>query len=168
MRLLCVAVMTDARPTDGEFAAFYAAEYAGVVHSVAVLTRLREEAEDVAQEAFLRALTRWRTLRDHQSPRAWLHLTATRIAVSRWRHWGARTNSSVAPAVVAPTPDLDTRAMLYFALKQLSPRQRQVVVLHYFSDLPIDEIALVLDQAPGTIKSLLHRARTRLEAEVER
>jgi RNA polymerase sigma-70 factor (ECF subfamily) len=48
------------------------------------------------------------------------------------------------------------------ALAQLTRRQREVVVLRYFCDLPIDEIAAELGVVSGTVKTLLHRARTTL------
>jgi RNA polymerase sigma-70 factor (ECF subfamily) len=72
----------------------------------------------------------------------------------------------------APQPSVAGEHLdLHAAIQELSPEFRSVVVLHYLADLPVDEVATVLDVPVGTVKSRLSRARTtlagRLRTEVD-
>ena len=71
--------------------------------------------------------------------------------------------ASLDDATGALTTALDVRA----ALAQLTDRQRAAVVLRYRADLPIAEIAEVMDCAPGTVKATLHQALARMRVELE-
>jgi len=71
---------TDA---EAEFAAFYDAGFGRTLACVYALTGDRSEAEDVAQEAYVRAWPRWRSLQTYDDPGAWVRQVACRIAVSR-------------------------------------------------------------------------------------
>jgi Sigma-70, region 4 len=64
------------------------------------------------------------------------------------------------PAVSADSLDL------HRALGRLTPRHREVLVLHYVAELPLDEVARQLRLPPGTVKSRLHRARSALAKQV--
>src|SRR5437763_4874000 len=68
-----------------EFDAFYADTAPGLVRALAPLIGDLAEAEDVAQEAYVRAWLHWSTVRDCASPEAWVKTVARRLAVSRWR-----------------------------------------------------------------------------------
>ena len=65
-------------------------------------------------------------------------------------------------AAPSDPPDLDSRVDVIDALRGLPEGQRQVVALHYFGDLSVDEIAHTLGVAPGTVKSRLSRGREHL------
>ena len=67
-----------------------------------------------------------------------------------------------AEALVIPESD-DAAVDLAHAVRQLPARQRAAVVLHYFVDLPVADVAALLGCAPGTVKSQLHDARSALE-----
>ncbi|HEY5016115.1 MAG TPA: sigma factor [Streptosporangiaceae bacterium] len=69
----------------GEFGEFYAANYGRIVAMIAGLLGDRHEAEDVAQEAFARALTRWSRLAGYELPEAWVRRVALRIAIDSSR-----------------------------------------------------------------------------------
>jgi RNA polymerase sigma-70 factor (ECF subfamily) len=142
------------------------------VHFVALTTQLyayfgdRQEAQDVVQEAFCRALVRWREISAYEEPVAWVRRVAWNLATSNVRH------SRVAAAfrrrhkpehVQPPTPD---RVALVSALKRLPDKQRQAVVLHYLADLPIADIATQLEVPVGTVKSWLSRGRAALAGEL--
>ena len=122
-------------------------------------------AEELAQEAFVRLFARWYTVRH---PQAYLYLTATNLAR---RHWRRRRYEQDALARSAPLPGAHTAApydpALADALARLPRRQRQVVVLHYLADLPVNEVGGVLHLAPGSVKRLLHHARAALAQMLE-
>src|SRR4051812_32254464 len=92
------------------------------------------DAEDVAVEAFARALERWPKVRRHPNADAWLLRVATNVAVDRARraHREASHEESRPTVVAADEPAL--RAALVEALRRLPRRQREVIVLRYLAD----------------------------------
>jgi RNA polymerase sigma-70 factor (ECF subfamily) len=115
-------------------------------------------ARDIAAEAFVRLLGRWSTVTD---PRAYLYTTALNLIRDRWRRSerernALRRTATAAAAQAAPAPEL---RML---VESLPRRLQQVVVLHYFADMPVDAVARALGIASGTVKRDLYDARARL------
>ena len=148
-----------------DFDEFYAAHYADLVVQVYACFGDRQEAQDVVQEAFCRALARWRRLSAYDDPVAWVRRVAWNLATSRWRR--ARTalgflrRQRGEPVVAGPEPD---RVALWDALAALPTAQRRAMVLHYLVDMPVADIAAREGVAEGTVKSWLHRGRTALAA----
>lgn len=160
--------VTDAaRSESTDFAEFYAAAYDSLCVQLYAHTGEMAEAQDVVQEAFCRALDRWRVLSTYDDPVAWVRKVAWNLATSRWR----RLRTAVAFArrqreefVSEPDP---VRLDLMNALATLPPKQRQAVVLRYLAGLSIQEIAIMTGAAEGTVKTWLHRARTKLDSMLE-
>lgn len=129
----------------------------------------RQEAQDVVQEAFCRALARWSRVSRYEDPVAWVRRVAWNLAISRWRRTRtalavlARLHRQPGGRVEGPDPD---RVALVAALATLPARQRRVVVLHYLADLPVAEIADQLGVPSGTVKSWLHRGRAALATQL--
>jgi RNA polymerase sigma-70 factor (ECF subfamily) len=122
-----------------------------------------EAAHDVAAEAFVRLLGRWTSVTD---PRAYLYTTALNLVRDRWRknereRAAIRKSLTTVGAAAPPAPEL---RMLVEALPK---RLQQVVVLHYYADMPVDAVARALGVAPGTIKRDLFDARAKLHALLE-
>ena len=154
-------------PLDDDFCEFYQANYGRVVAMATAMLGDRREAEDVAQEAFARALARWSRLRRYDQPGAWVRTVALRLAIdsARRAHRGVRATVALAaqrrPDDPEPSDALPFTA-LGAALRTLPLRERHVIVLHYLADLPVDEVASVLDIPVGTVKSRLSRGRSAL------
>lgn len=151
--------MTD----DASFDAFYARAYALVVGQAYLLVGDLGEAQDVAQEAFLRALARWRFVRTLEDPTGWTRRVAINLAISRWRRhrnaltaWRRRADPDTAAG-----PGAD-RVDIVDALRGLPPRQRAVIVLHHMNDLSVADVARELGVPEGTVKSDLSRGRASL------
>src|SRR5262245_55969668 len=127
------------------------------------------EAQDVVQEAFARALARPRGLSDVDVPEAWLRTVALNVLRRRWRRRQLldtillRDRPVTTLVAAAPGPE---RADLRAAIAQLPRQYREVVVLHYFADLPVEEVGQLLEIPIGTVKSRLSRARTALAAQL--
>jgi RNA polymerase sigma-70 factor (ECF subfamily) len=148
-------------------AELYHASYRRLVTQLYAFTDDLTEAQDVVAEAFARALTRSRGLADVENPEAWLRTVAINIVRRRWRRRQLlgtilrRDHAGRDLVTAAPSPE---RADLRDALAALPRAYREVIVLHYFADLPIEQIAAVLGVATGTVKSRLSRGRAALAA----
>jgi RNA polymerase sigma-70 factor (ECF subfamily) len=146
---------------DEEYSWFFREEFANVTRTVSLILRDRRRAEDVAQEAFIQLYRHWAKVSRYQLPEAWVRRVAIRLAVRTARRERLRgtleRGSTSAPATPA-TPDPDLAA----AIGRLSPAQRAAVVLFYFEDRPVAQVADLLDCSTATAKVHLHRARGRL------
>lgn len=157
-------VQTSA-PVEPTFDAVYAAHYVPLVRLAYVTIGSRTAAEDLVQDVFIEWLRR---RDDVRQPVAYLR----RAVVSRCHSWLRRRilerrhdDSGRWAASALPPPDGTTTAVRA-ALARLRPRQRCVVFLRYYLDLPIDEIAAALGCRPGTVKSLLHRSLAVLQEQL--
>lgn len=129
-----------------------------------------DDAEDVAQETFLRA---WKHLRGFDATRPlrpWLLSIASNLSSNRrrsaGRYFAALTRAfrdEPAPATVEDKSSEKSQAdELWKAVQKLNMQDQQIVYLRYFLNLPIAEAAQVLQVAEGTIKSRLSRALEKL------
>ena len=129
--------------------------------------RHREDAEEVAQEAFAKAYRSFHQLRDRNRFRAWLVRMTWRIALDRQRANRRRTSreSQLAPqtVTVVDTVEASERAThLWRAIDALSEKLRVVVVLAAIRGHDIKEVAALLELPEGTVKSRLFDARRQL------
>ncbi|MGH3634227.1 MAG: sigma-70 family RNA polymerase sigma factor [Acidothermaceae bacterium] len=147
-----------------DFAEFYQAELPRLVAQLYGLIGDRSEAEEAAQEAFIRAWTHWQRVSQYDDPRAWTLTVAHRIAVSRWRRSQVARRfmrrQSVEP-IEGPGPQ---SVALAEALRQLTAVQRRAIVLHHLADRSVAEIAALDNEPEGTVKARLARGRTALAA----
>ena len=156
--------MTEAasRGLAGEFAAFYTDHHPRLVRYCHRLAHDEETAFDLAQEAFARLFTRWVKVRE---PSAYLFHVATNLARA---DFARRTREDrafdVAPALdVADKHDVDVR----LAVDQLPRRYRELVLLYYFADLPIADVARVVRRPNGTVMRQLSEARALLAIDLK-
>jgi RNA polymerase sigma-70 factor (ECF subfamily) len=141
-------------------------EYGPVVAGLTLISGSRAAAEDAVQEALARALVRGTD--DLRSVGAWVVRVALNLVRSDLRRWRAelrlRRAAVGAEATKHPQDQVDTAIDVARALRRLSRRQREVLVLRYYLDMSIPEMAGVLGVRQGTIKALLHRARAVMAA----
>jgi RNA polymerase sigma-70 factor, ECF subfamily len=152
----------EARLSDSSTLAFRVA--------LSVLRR-REDAEDVAQEAFLRAHRSFASIRDRDRFRAWLVRTSFRIALDRIRAEKRRARREDAVALETrlsedSAEDLavrgELRARVAEAVAALPEKLRLVTVLVAIEEQDLDSVARLLELPVGTVKSRLFRARKEL------
>jgi RNA polymerase sigma-70 factor, ECF subfamily len=146
------------------FNAFYQREYRNIRALVWTLTGDLGAAEDLAQEAFLRAHTRWPDVSGYDEPGAWVRRVAINLATSTLRRRGREARALVRfRAREREEWELpDDGREFWAAVRALPTRQASVLVLHYYEDLPVSDIAKVLDIAEGTVKAHLHQGRHNL------
>lgn len=144
------------------FDEFYSRELGRLVALLTAVTGSRPVAEDLAQEAMVRAHERWGRIARYDQPGAWVR----RVALNLASHNRARRRSErraferlagQPPAPLPPSAD-DFWALV----RQLPPRQRAAVALHYLEDRPVAEVAQILGCADGTAKAHLHKGRAAL------
>lgn len=153
------------RATDRSFRRFYDEHVRRVTALAVALSADPAVAEDIVQEAFLRAYRDWDRVQAYDDPGAWVRRVAANLSHSRWRRLRSEGRALVrlgpprpAPAVELPTDG----AAVWGAVRQLPRRQAVAIALHYVDDLPVAEVAAVMGISEGTAKAHLHRGRQRL------
>jgi RNA polymerase sigma-70 factor (ECF subfamily) len=146
---------------DRSFAEFYEREFAAVFRPVFALCRDRGVAEEATQEAFARALERWRRLRDRPWAAGWVTTTALNVARRSLRRRPGPPEPAGEPADVEASWDL------WRAVRDLPARQQEAVVQFYVLDLPVAGVAETMRCEEGTVKAHLARARSALRGALE-
>ncbi len=118
-----------------------------------------DRGEDAMQETFIVMLRNIRTLREPAALRAWVRRIAVRQSLRMVRD--PRTDTVAQPPDVSLEEDIDTTLDVRDTLRRLAPAQRAVLVLRHLEDLTEHDTADLLGVPEGTVKSGLHRARTR-------
>jgi RNA polymerase sigma-70 factor (ECF subfamily) len=151
------------------FETLYRQNYSGVVALVYGLSGSRAVAEDLAQEAFLRAHRNWMRVSEMDHPAGWVRRVALNLARSRLRRLRSETMARlrIGPESEASVlvSDLESEAF-WREVRRLPSRQAQAIALHYIEDLSVSEVAGILGVAEGTVKALLHQGRERLRREL--
>lgn len=159
-----VAVSASADPWPPELIDCYRANASVLTGYLVTLVGDTALAQDLAQEAFVRMFARWRHV---EHPKAYLYLTAVNLARHHWRRSGfeAIANQSVQRLTEQTSPPSDP--WLRDLVERLPKRLRTPVLLHYYADLPVEQVRDVLHLPLGTVKRRLHEARELLREHLE-
>ena len=162
---MTVEALRRRRPeTLGELLETYGRELQSVAY---LILRDRAEAEDVVIETLLTAFERGGDIRDERALRAWLLRVATNQALGLRRRSARVIRLEVVPDRAAAGDlgtDSSTRLALLDGIADLPVQMRAAVVLRYYADLGVDEIAATLGKSPNTIKAQLQTALDRLRS----
>ena len=152
---------------DDVLETMFTLHYRRLLRFAYLLTRGRG-AEDLVQEAFLKALRRWDRTAAPETFYPWVQTTVLRLHLNALRR-GFRERRAYERVAGEPqrtdepaTPDPEVLS----ALASLPARQRAATVLRYYEDLSVAEIAARMNVAEGTVKALLYQARQKLQIEV--
>jgi RNA polymerase sigma factor (sigma-70 family) len=169
-----------ARAREGDSVAFgvLVTRYEEAAFRAAYLvTRNRDDAADVAQDAFVRAHAQLHRFRTEEPFRPWLLRIVTNLALNQRRSLGRRLglleragrllSHDDAPPPEALTANEESKTV-WEAINRLGEDDRLILYLRYFLELSEAEMARVIDKAPGTVKSRLSRASGRLRDVIER
>lgn len=159
---------------DSAFDAIFAAYQKQAVRTAALITGEVSLAEDVAQEAFVNCLLHIKDLKEPNRFKPWFFRTLTRCA---WKAMEEKTPTvdwgEALEKVMPSAPDTypsEKEAVyerLYQALDGLGKKQRTTIILYYFNDLSIREIAEATSSLEGTVKTRLFAAKRRLKRALE-
>jgi RNA polymerase sigma-70 factor, ECF subfamily len=137
----------------------YGREIQGVAY---LILRNAADAEDVLMDTLLVALDRGSSLRDSTAMRPWLLKIATNQALGRRRRFRRVTWLQLSPDTPGISIDTTEHIALIQGLATLPVRSRAAVVLHYYADLPVAEVAAVMGTSQNTVKSQLRTGLARL------
>jgi RNA polymerase sigma-70 factor (sigma-E family) len=154
----------------GRFEHFYLQEYPKVVALAHALSGSRMGAEDIAQEAFLRAYRDWDRVGSYEHQAAWVRRVAANLATSglRRRLVEARALARLAGRWQPTVDPLAAEDAEFWAVVRALPRrQAQAVALYYFQDLSVQQTATVLGCTEGTVKAHLAKARRTLARQLQ-
>jgi RNA polymerase sigma-70 factor (ECF subfamily) len=148
-----------------DFDRFYLREYPRMVALAYALSGNRWAAEEIAQEAFIRAHRSWRKIVGYDKPGAWLRRVTVNLATSHLRRRLVEARA-LALSAMGRTSLLqdhpEAEQALWEAVAALPKRQRQAVALHYLDGYSVAEIAGVLEMNESTVKTHLQRGRQAL------
>jgi RNA polymerase sigma factor (sigma-70 family) len=137
---------------DTDVDALFRTRWAPSLRLATMLVGDRAVAEEIVQDALVNVTRRWDTL---DNPGGYLRTAVVNGARDHLRRLERGRRRRLPPAPLAThEPELDE---LWAVLTTLPERRRAALVLRYYEDLTIDEIARLLDCRPGTVSSLLHR-----------
>ena len=152
----------------GRFEELYSVHGRDAVRLAYLLTGNRADAEDVAQEAFVRLLGKFADLRKPEVFRTYLMRTVTNLIRSRFRHAAVERRHAgalVSRGEAPEPPDLGARDELAAALARLPHRQRAALVLRYCEDLSEQQTADILGTSIKAVKGLVTRGLAALRQE---
>ena len=158
---------------DRRFDDFYVFEYPKLVGAVRLITGDAETARDAVDEACARAWERLERGESIDVLGAWVRVVAVNVARGGIRRHGSERRALERLATMAKRTSQDATTGagdaidIHRVLAQLPRRHREVIVLYYFLDQPVDAIAVELGIPTGTVKAALHRARSALAAQLD-
>jgi RNA polymerase sigma-70 factor, ECF subfamily len=164
---------TRADPVEGpsadqDFEMFYRATAPRLVGQLLALTGDLQQAEDVVQEAFIRAALRWSRIRAYDLPEAWVRRVAINLARNELRRTKRRLAALLRLGPPRTVPALSPEELaVNQALRELPVRYREVLMLHYLIGLSVEEISQTLRVPAGTVKGRLSRGRAMLAARLD-
>ena len=125
------------------------------------------EAEEIAQDAFLRVFERWDRVGRLDDPESYVYRTAMNVFRNRYRRaaLAVRRSFSLAPHASDELAAVEDRDEVIRLLRPLPPRQRAAVVATSILDLSAEEAGRVLGMRSATVRALTSRGRTRMKDE---
>jgi RNA polymerase sigma-70 factor (sigma-E family) len=160
--------MTPAERAD--FEEFVAARYPALLRTARLLTGDWQLAEDLVQTALARTSLRWSRLRSVEGAEPYVRRVLVTTYATWWRRrWRGETPTAELPDRAGPDPygAVDHRDRVERAVATLPRRQRAVVVLRYYDDLPESQVAQLLGCSVGTVRSQASRALAKLRIELD-
>jgi RNA polymerase sigma factor (sigma-70 family) len=163
------ATVPDPHPEPCTFEAFFRAEYPSLLRAMFLVTGNHHEAEEIAQDAFVRACERWELVHRAENRAGYVYRMALNGYRSKLRRLARSARKAIRPS---EPPDLfaavDDRDALGRALSALSGGQREALVLVEWMGMTDDEVGSLLGISPITVRVRIHRARAVLRPLLER
>jgi RNA polymerase sigma-70 factor (ECF subfamily) len=157
---------TGSLTREQQFVMFFESEFDALARYISRLCGNRGLGEDLAQEALVRTWTTWTHVRE---PHAYAYLVATNLVRREWKRRGGVMAVADLPEEMAPPPDVrraagEAAVDIRDLVDRLPRKLREAVLLHYFADLSVEQVAATTGRPPGSIRRQLHEARAHLRS----
>jgi RNA polymerase sigma-70 factor (ECF subfamily) len=150
------------------FEEFYDATFRRLFTALCLVTGNRHEAEEIAQDAFVRVFERWDRVGTLEDPTGYVFRVSINVFRNRFRRasLGVRRGLSLAPAETDDLAAVEERDELVRLLRPLNPQQRAAVLLTSILDYSAEETGQMLGIKASSVRSLTTRARAQMKHEV--
>ena len=150
------------------FEEFYEATFRRLFTALCLVTGNRHEAEEIAQDAFVRVFERWDRVGTLEDPTGYVFRVSINVFRNRFRRasLGVRRGLSLAPPETDDLAAVETRDELVRLLRPLDPRQRAAVLLTSILGYSAEEAGRMLGIRASSVRSLTTRARAQMKHEV--
>jgi len=154
---------------EQDFDLFFTTQHPRLFSLLCLTTGDRHEADEIAQEAFLRVWEHWHRVAAMQEPAGYLYATAMNVFRKRYRRskLAGRIQIGAQTATDDIYDEIDQRETLSVALRALTPQQRAAVILTTMLGFPSEEAGRMLGIKDSTVRVLANRARAHLRTTVE-
>ena len=125
------------------------------------------DAEDVVQNTFMKLLEKEECFADDEQAKFWLIRVAMNECKSLWRTSWRRKVTSMEDLSAEPAFVMPEKSELYYAVRELPVKYRQVVHLYYFEDYSVREIANIMKLSETAVQNRLLRARQKLKEKLK-
>ena len=161
-------IVVSEQPTVATFEAFYVREYRAMVALAAAASGSGLLAEDLVQEALLRAHRNWPKISGYDKPGAWLRRVTINLASTSRARRRTEEQAKVRLAPGRVSTEIELRDdTVWAAVAELAPKQRAAIAVFYLEDRSVAEISDVLRCSVNTAKAHLHQGRAALAARLE-
>lgn len=153
---------------EADFSRFASGRLPGAYRTASLILGDLAEAEDATQDALVRAWRAWGSVRDRERVDAWFDRILVNVCRTRLRARRSRPAEVYVPGEVGDAASWTAdREVLWSAMRGLSPEHRITLVLRFYLDLPVEDVAARTGAREGTVKSRLHYALSALRAALD-
>lgn len=149
--------------TDNNFAMLYKRNFKAVYRICYIFMQNCADAEDCAEDAFLRAITTNAVFEDEKHERAWLTVVARNICNDRLSHWWNRKTVSISDYEETLKAEDNGHDDVLEAVMKLPEKYKDIVYLYYYEGYKTEELAKMLKRPVSTVRNQLRDAREKLK-----
>lgn len=149
--------------TDAEFEAFYERHWKYVYKLCFTYMKSASDAEDCAEDVFVKVLTGEITFDDEVHERKWLTVAAINLCKDRLKGWKRKAVMPIDDEPELAAPEQEDRSDVLEAVQSLPVKYKDVIWLYYYEGYQTDEIAEILSRPPSTIRNQMRDARKLLK-----
>lgn len=149
--------------TDAEFEAFYERHWKYVYKLCFIYMKSASDAEDCAEDVFVKVLTGEITFDDEVHERKWLTVAAINLCKDRLKGWKRKAVMPIDDEPELAAPEQEDRSDVLEAVQSLPVKYKDVIWLYYYEGYQTDEIAEILGRPPSTIRNQMRDARKLLK-----
>ncbi|HCD69778.1 MAG TPA: hypothetical protein DEQ68_04045 [Ruminococcaceae bacterium] len=149
--------------TDAEFEAFYERHWKYVYKLCFTYMKSASDAEDCAEDVFVKVLTGEITFDDEVHERKWLTVAAINLCKDRLKGWKRKAVMPIDDEPELAAPEQEDRGDVLEAVQSLPVKYKDVIWLYYYEGYQTDEIAEILGRPPSTIRNQMRNARKLLK-----